>query len=124
MGKTPFYGVGIFVPVSDLKRSTEWYATMLGFEVTFYDEPKATVMMMNDEKITFCLVQAYDIEQPSFPRNDYGVGQYYNFHTTDVQGVHRLLQEKGANVGDIHDYEGIQGFSLIDPDGNLYGVVN
>ncbi|MBD3917232.1 VOC family protein [Paenibacillus sp. PR3] len=124
MGKTPFYGVGICVPVSDLKRSTEWYTTMLGFEVTFYDEPKAAVMMMNDEKITFCLVQAYDIKQPRFSRNDYGVGQYYIFHTKDVQGVHRLLQEKGANVGDIHDHDGIQGFSLIDPDGNLYGVVN
>ncbi|PWW02540.1 glyoxalase/bleomycin resistance protein/dioxygenase superfamily protein [Paenibacillus cellulosilyticus] len=119
-----FYGVGIFVPVSDLKRSTEWYKNMLGFEITFNDEPKATVTMMNDERIMFCLVQSYDIVPPKFPRNDYGVGQYYNFHTTDVQGAHRMLQEKGATVGDIHDFDGMQGFSLTDPDGNLYGVVN
>jgi predicted lactoylglutathione lyase len=52
------------------------------------------------------------------------VGQYYNFHTTDVQSVHRTLMDKGAIVGDVHDFDGMQGFSLTDPDGNVYGVVN
>jgi lactoylglutathione lyase len=124
MGKTAFYGVGIFVPVSDLQRSTVWYTEMLGFEITHNDKPNATVMMMNDEKIIFCLVRSVGIQQPAFPKNEYQVEQYFNFHTADVEGVHRTLREKGANIGEIVHFDGgMRGFELYDPDGNKYGVV-
>lgn len=33
MGKPSFFGVGIFVPVSNLEHSTKWYKEMLGFEI-------------------------------------------------------------------------------------------
>jgi lactoylglutathione lyase len=123
MGKTAFYGVGIFIPVSDLKRSTEWYTNVLGFEITHNDEPNATVLMMNDQKIIFCLVRSYDFKPQPFPRNDYGVEQYFNFHTSDVENAHRLLKLKGANVSEIESFDGMLGFSLYDPDGNKFGVV-
>jgi len=124
MGKSPFYGVGIFVPVSDLERSTKWYEEMLGFEVTHRDEPNAMVMMMNDYKIVFCLVLSFDIEQRPFPRNDYLVEQYFNFHTEDVDGAYHSLKDKGAEIGPIETFDGgIRGFSLYDPDANKYGVV-
>jgi lactoylglutathione lyase len=106
MSKSPFFGVGIFVPVSDLKRSTEWYTRVLGFEIRHNDEPNAAVTMMNDNKIIFCLVRSYNIEQKPFPRND------------------NLLRQRGAEVGEIEEFDGMRGFSLHDPDGNRYGVVN
>ncbi|MFC5468257.1 VOC family protein [Cohnella suwonensis] len=125
MGKTTFYGVGIFVPVSDLERSTKWYEEMLGFEITHRDEPNATVMMMNDYKIIFCLVLSFDIEHRQFPRNNYQVTQYFNFHTEDVDGTYRDLKEKGADIGEIENFDdGIRGFPLYDPDGNKFGVVH
>jgi lactoylglutathione lyase len=123
MRKTAFFGVGIFVPVSDLIRSTEWYTNVLEFEITYNDEPNATVMMMNDNKIVFCLVRSFDIEPRSFPKNDYLVEQYFNFHTDDVEGTHRMLREKGAEVGEIESFGVIRGFTLHDLDGNKYGVV-
>lgn len=122
MTRPPLYGVGIFVPVSDLKRSTAWYTEMLGLEIIYRDELEAIVMRMNDEKVSFCLVRSYEVKQPAFPKNDHGVGQYFNIHTTDVGGMHRQLKAKGADVGDIKDFDGFQGFSLRDPDGNRYGV--
>ncbi|MGO4786366.1 MULTISPECIES: VOC family protein [Paenibacillus] len=122
MSRPPLYGVGIFVPVSDLKRSTAWYTEMLGLEVIHQDEPDAIVMRMNDEKVSFCLVRSYEVKQPVFPKNDYGVGQYFNIHTTDVSGIHQQLKAKGAVVGEIEDFDGFKGFSLTDPDGNRYGV--
>jgi lactoylglutathione lyase len=124
MSQSPFFGVGIFVPVSDLKRSTEWYTHVLGFEIMHKDEPKANVTMMNDNKIIFCLVRSYNIKQKLFPKNDYGVGQYFNFHTQDVESAYKLLQQRGADVGEIEEFDGMRGFSLQDPDGNRYGVVN
>ncbi|TCZ78186.1 VOC family protein [Paenibacillus albiflavus] len=124
MSKNSFFGVGIFVPVSDLARSTEWYTQVLGFEILHKDEPNATVTMMNDNKIVFCLVRSYNIEQRPFPKNDYGVGQYFNFHTHDVESAYKLLRQRGAEVGEIEEFDGIRGFSLHDLDGNRYGVVN
>jgi lactoylglutathione lyase len=125
MGKSAFFGVGIFVPVSDLERSTKWYEEMLGFEITHRDEPNATVMMMNDYKIIFCLVLAFDLEYRRFPRNNYQVEQYFNFHTEDVDGAYRTLKEKGANIEEIESFDGgMRGFPLYDPDGNKYGVVH
>lgn len=122
MEKSLLYGVGIFVPVSDLKRSTAWYTDMLGFEVIHTDEPNAVVMRMNDEKVSFCLVRSYEVKQPAFPRNDYGVGQYFNLHTTYVSEIHQRLVAKGADVTEIEDFGGFKGFSLTDPDGNRCGV--
>ncbi|SDX58224.1 VOC family protein [Paenibacillus sp. CF384] len=124
MSKPALYGVGIFVPVSDLERSTTWYTEMLGFEITGRDEPRATVMMMNDHRIMFCLVKSYNIVQHAFPQNDYQVEQYFNFHTDDVKEAYRNLKDKGADIGEIVHYDdGISGFPLYDPDGNKYGVV-
>lgn len=122
MAKPQLYGVGIFVPVSNLRRSAAWYAQMLGLEIIHTDEPEAIVMRMNDEKVSFCLVRSDEIKQPVFPKNNYGVGQYFNIHAKDVEGMHQQLKAKGADVGDIEDFDGFKGFSLTDPDGNRYGV--
>jgi lactoylglutathione lyase len=125
LGKSAFYGVGIFVPVSDLERSTRWYEEMLGFEITHHDKPNATVMMMNDYKIIFCLVLVFDLEHRRFPRNNYQVEQYFNFHTEDVDGIYHALKEKGADIEEIVSFDGgIRGFPVYDPDGNKYGVVH
>lgn len=32
------------------------------------------------------------------------------------------LKKKGADVGEIEQFDGFQGFALIDPDGNHFGV--
>lgn len=123
MGEELHSGVGIFIPVTDLERSTEWYANMLGFEVLFQDEPKANVLKIWNGVVQFCLVKAYDIVQPEFPKNDYHVDHYMNFHTDDIQAIHESLQEKGANVGEIHDIFGMKGFELYDPDGHRFSVI-
>lgn len=117
------YGIGIFIPVSDLTVSTKWYETMLGFKILHHDEPNANVLQMGNGTVVFCLVKSYDIKQPQFPKNDYNVNQYFNFHTRDIDAIYKQLLNKGANVTAIHEFDGMRGFSLFDPDHNLFGVV-
>lgn len=124
MKKNLINGLGVFVPVSDLKKSTEWYKKMLDFELLHKDEPNANVMKMGDGIVVFCLVKSYEIEQPVFPKNNYDVDHYYNFHTDDVEGIHKSFIDKGANVSDIHSFDNMKGFSLYDPDGNRFGIVH
>ncbi|HWO74352.1 MAG TPA: VOC family protein [Bacillus sp. (in: firmicutes)] len=117
------FGVGIFIPVSDLDTSTNWYQNMFGFEILHKDEPEANVLKMGDGTVLFCLVKSTDITQPTFPKNNYDVDHYFNFHTNDVEKSYQNFLNKGANVSEIHEYDGIRGFSLFDPDGNRFGVV-
>ncbi|WP_164669422.1 VOC family protein [Virgibacillus doumboii] len=123
MGKDLLYGIGIFIPVTDLKKSTDWYEKMLGFEMLHEDEPEANVLKIWNGVVTFCLVKSSDVEQPAFPENNYGVDHYMNFHTDDIQSIHQSLVEKSANVGDIHELGGMRGFDLFDPDGNRFSVI-
>lgn len=39
MDKGLLYGVGIFIPVTDLERSTQWYRKMLGLEILIMMSP-------------------------------------------------------------------------------------
>jgi predicted lactoylglutathione lyase len=118
-----FYGIGVFIPVSNLEVSTLWYSTVLGFEITHNDPPEATVLKMNDEKVVFCLVKSVDISPMIFQKNNYDVNNYYNFHTLDIESAHKSLAEKGAEVTSIHQFGSMRGFSLYDPDGNMFGVI-
>ncbi|MBM7572899.1 VOC family protein [Aquibacillus albus] len=123
MQKDLLSGIGIFIPVSDLETSTNWYCEMLGFEVFIDDTPKANSLKIWDGVVTFCLVKSYDFNQPEFPKNDYNVDHYMNFHTGNIQALHQKLLEKGANVGDIHEFYGMKGFALYDPDNNRFSVI-
>lgn len=123
MPKNLLFGVGIFIPVSDLNKSTKWYQDMLGFEILHQDEPLANVLKMGNGEICFCLVKAYEINQPTFPKNDYNVDHYFNFHTQDVEAAYTALARKGANVSDILEFDGMKGFELYDPDGNRFSVI-
>jgi hypothetical protein len=55
MSKGLPYGVGIFIPVSELDRSTTWYKEMLDFEILHTDEPLANVLKMGNGVVIFCL---------------------------------------------------------------------
>jgi len=123
MSQHLLYGVGAFIPVSDLKASTSWYQNMFGFEVLHQDEPEANTLRMSNGVVIFCLVKSQNISQPKFPENNYSVNQYFNFLTTDVEKIHQELQDKGASTSEIHQFDGLRGFDLYDPDGNKFGVV-
>lgn len=118
-----YYGTGIFIPVSDLKKSTKWYEEMLGFEMLHSDVPEANTMTMKGLNTYFCLVKCEDIKQPEFPKNNYDVRGYFNILTKDIDKVYEELIEKGAQVSEIHDYDHVRGFTLTDLDGNQFGIV-
>ncbi|HET7579273.1 MAG TPA: VOC family protein [Bacillales bacterium] len=123
MGKELLSGIGIFIPVTDIARSTNWYVKMLGFEVLHHDESEANVLKIWNGVVTFCLVKASDIVQPSFPKNDYHVDHYMNLHTDDIETIHERLLKNGADVGDIHEFYGMKGFEFYDPDGNRFSAI-
>ncbi|SDZ63380.1 Glyoxalase/Bleomycin resistance protein/Dioxygenase superfamily protein [Evansella caseinilytica] len=118
-----FSGFGIFIPVKNLSEATKWYSDVLGFAIIRNGEPFANVMKMGDGTVVFCLLKVDEIEPSPFPKNDYGVDHYYNFRTTEIRKLHQHYLEKGANVSEIDDFDGISGFEFSDPCGNRFCVV-
>jgi lactoylglutathione lyase len=124
MSKQLFDGAGIFVPVKDLERSARWYTDNLGFEINHWDESEAVVLKMGDGYIVFCLVKCDEFETVQFPKNNYAVDVYFNFHTVDVDGLHKKLTESEVKVTEMYQLGHHRFFTFFDPDGNKYGAVN
>jgi predicted enzyme related to lactoylglutathione lyase len=109
----------VFVPVTDIKRSEEWYLAHFPFRVVFRSEEGDYVGFRFDEpgplQAGLTLYQA-----DSIPESKHLA---FNFYTSDVDAVHGHFEQSGVKVTEIHGQSGMRFFDLWDPDGNSLGVV-
>ncbi|WP_199616297.1 VOC family protein [Paenibacillus alkalitolerans] len=112
---------GIFIPVTDMKRSTEWYLNVFGLEVIAQDNWCTGLKFPGAETI----VNLWKVErkQPvDFDAGSYRIC-YFNFESFDILASRRVLQEKGVEVGELHEENSIKFFDCYDPDGNGLSIV-
>ncbi|SDX58179.1 VOC family protein [Paenibacillus sp. CF384] len=114
---------GIFIPVTDMERSTEWYIRM--FDLETIDLSDCCTGLAFPGEATF--INLWKVERPVPTQFDAGGGvriPYYNFESFDIEYSHASLREKGAEVLPIvEDASGTRFFDCLDPDGNLIGIV-
>jgi glyoxylase I family protein len=110
----------VFILVSDMERSVNWYKHVLGLELldgnSFVTDFKVN---SGDTMLTLVRSESFNpsefIEYPSkTPR--------FNFKTNDIDFVHKVLKEKKVDVSDIDDRGVIKTFYFKDPDHNLLNV--
>ncbi|WP_410511382.1 VOC family protein [Paenibacillus sp. BR2-3] len=103
----------VFIPVSDIERSKQWYCHLLGLpldgEVLFghlYVVPMQGPGIVLDSKIftTECVLNA-----PAFHLN-----------TRDIDAAYDFVKESGAEI--LTDIEHDHWFNFKDPDGNVLMV--
>lgn len=112
-----------YIPVRDIWRSSSWYVSNLGAELSYKDEDKAILNFANQ---SFFLVRAKENETANF--YDYNGQERFSL-TFEVNGlsaleeVHREFVKRGMKVGDIED-RGHAGRNFVfrDPDGNLFDI--
>ncbi|MBD0382286.1 VOC family protein [Paenibacillus sedimenti] len=109
----------VFVPVSDVKRSEEWYMRMFPFRVVFRSEQGDYVGFRFDEEgpLQAGLTIYQSDERPSSKHIP------FNFYTSDVDASHSFFKKERAEVSEIHGGSGMRFFDVWDPDGNAIGVV-
>lgn len=113
----------VYVPVTDVDRSAEWYTEHLDAEVSYRDEDKAIINLAGQ---SFFLVKAAEGERSNFT-DIHGEERFSLTFEVDgletLEAVHEEFRVKGINVGDIED-RGHAGrnFVFADPDGNRYDV--
>ncbi len=111
----------IFIPVTDLKRSADWYVRMFEMEIIEFEEPKAGLAFPDRE--TFIVL--WKVAKPQPVRFDTGeiMLHYYNFTSYDINRSYRELAAKGAVLSEIDEHPGIRFFETYDPDGNVFNIV-
>lgn len=112
---------GIFIPVTDMKRSTEWYIKAFDLEVIQISDMCSGLAFPGEA--TF--INLWKVERPQPTQFDAGSYKipYYNFESFDIDYSRNALIEKGIEVTPIVDEGGIRFFDCFDPDGNMLGLV-
>lgn len=123
MGTTIVRVGTIYIPVSDVASSAEWYVEKLEAWISYQDEDKAIVNFANQ---SFFLVKAAENQSANFI-DSHGKERFsVTFEVDGVQALSSLRQEltqKGVQVGEIED-RGHPGknFVFYDLNGNLFDV--
>jgi predicted enzyme related to lactoylglutathione lyase len=121
MGKIVSKISGIFIPVTNMKRSTEWYIKMFDLEVIQISDLCTGLAFPGEATY----INLWKVERPQPIHFDTGVDKipYYNFESFDIEYSHATLTEKGVEVMPIVTSGGIRFFDCLDPDGNKIGIV-
>ncbi|MUT64638.1 VOC family protein [Paenibacillus sp. NEAU-GSW1] len=121
MGKVASKVSGIFIPVTDLLRSTDWYIRM--FELVVIEQSEICTGLAFPGEATY--INLWKVERPQPVQFDAGGNKipYYNFESFDIEYSHAALREKGVEVLPIVDHGGVRFFDCLDPDGNRIGIV-
>lgn len=114
---------GIFIPVTDMRRSAEWYVRVFDLETIEYDECCTGLAFPGEATI----INLWKVDRPQPTQFEASGGfpiPYYNFESFDIEFSHASLKEKGVEVLPIvEDSAGVRHFDCLDPDGNALGIV-
>ncbi|WP_236838521.1 VOC family protein [Caldalkalibacillus salinus] len=111
----------IFVHVTNLKESVEWYSRLMGIDIGDRE--------IRDPIFTFNMGAG----RPGLTLDDHSFDQgmtlklsnqpLFNLSTEDINAAYRHVQEMGAEiVTDIQHHPDLSDFTLKDPDGNIIMV--
>lgn len=103
----------VFVKVTDIDQSIDWYVENLGFTVRWYDkEGGYAAIEVGETPIT--LVQ----DKEMIPAEHC----LLNFYSNNLEEVHHQLKEKSVDTEAIEKYGAVSAFEFKDCDGNRFGV--
>ncbi|WP_047985825.1 VOC family protein [Ornithinibacillus californiensis] len=114
---------GVFIPVTDLKKSTEWYEKNLGVKkIDSWGEGAGFYFPIGSAQMA--LVEVASPQPTEFVIKGNQKNCYFNFIVEDIEATHRQLQDNDVVVSEIDDFNGMKFFDFFDPDGNPFSVVN
>ncbi|UNK16982.1 VOC family protein [Paenibacillus sp. N3/727] len=108
-------GSYIYIPVSDLRLSAEWYKENFGLITVKEDD-----LYLELRSASGVRVMLIDNEQNITSHMNYSTGTQaaYGFVIHNITEVFRDLVAKGIEVTPITDYQGLS-FKFFDPDRNI-----
>ncbi len=119
------------IPVSNLKRSVEWYTNTFGLSV-WVELNGAALLHVQGKNATSApgiyLVETESAERLSFKNSNTGVEHsVIDFYVPDLERFHVFCHDQKHEVSEVKFIEGMGkqgGFGIKDPDGNSIGITN
>ncbi|MBB6731440.1 VOC family protein [Cohnella zeiphila] len=110
------------IPVSNLEFSLEWYHSYLGFDVQYKNDE---IGILSLERGPVLILTGSDYRSSSGKLSMEGKAvPIIGFETQEIDKLYRCLRSKGVAVTAIRDEDIGRFFGLMDPDGNMYSVLN
>ncbi|WP_347551631.1 VOC family protein [Pseudalkalibacillus hwajinpoensis] len=116
----------VFIPVTDIGKSSEWYEYNLGVKkIQGWGEGigSGEGFYFPDSPTQFGLVQVEEAQPTEFVIKGDQRNGYFNFVVDDIHEVHNQLKENGVRTTELEDFGGMTCFDFFDPDGNPLSVV-
>ena len=100
----------VFLEVNDLADAIKWYEETLSLKMRWNRNGYAA-FSVGETALT--LVQSEQVTPAKHSP--------FNFFTTNIEAVHRILTEKQVDTDPLVDYGDIKTFDFRNPDGNVLG---
>ena len=113
----------IFIPVTDIKKSTDWYVKFLGVKIIDSWEDGAGFYLPAGTT-QLALVKVESPQPTEFIIKGEQKNSYFNFVVDDIQAAHQQFRNNGIVTTEIDDFGGMKFFDFFDLDGNPFSVVN
>ena len=113
----------IYIPVSDVQRSSTWYQEKLNAKLNYLDDDKAILELAHQ---SIFLVSSIEGESSNFLDKFRNKRFSLTFEVDGISDLHELreyLLHQRVETGNIEDrgHSGLN-FVFMDPDGNLFDV--
>ncbi|MCP3029333.1 VOC family protein [Halobacillus sp. A5] len=108
----------VFVHVTDLEHSVEWYGQLLGIktDTSFIEKPVYTFSLANHTSLTLGAGPAGN-EPKSFQPIPCPL---FNIHTNDIHKSYSFVEDREIQIAQsITEYEDFSFFNIYDPDGHI-----
>ncbi|MFC5465732.1 VOC family protein [Lederbergia graminis] len=113
----------IFIPVTNIEKSRQWYERSLG--VTLIDSWEGGIgFYLPYGSTQLALIKVETPQSTEFSMNSDQKNSYYNFVVDDIDHAHQHFKDNGVVTTDINDFNGMKFFDFFDLDGNPFSVVN
>lgn len=113
----------IFIPVTDMKKSTDWYVKFLGVKIIDSWEDGAGFYLPAGTT-QLALVKVESPQPTEFIIKGEQKNSYFNFIVDDIEAAHQQFRNNGIVTTEIDDFGGMKFFDFFDLDGNPFSVVN
>ncbi|SER54818.1 Glyoxalase-like domain-containing protein [Gracilibacillus ureilyticus] len=112
----------IFIPVTNLESSTEWFERNLDLKkISDWEDGAGFCLPSGSAQLSLVKVASAQATEFEIIRNNRN--SYYNFFVNDIEAAHDKLISNGVKTSEIQDYDDMKFFDFFDLDNNPFSVV-